>query len=1072
MATLIGDRFFQTAAGWHDLTTGRLVSLRVGTPPADVARRQQHCRSVFDRIPLCGRRLIDYGPTGQTGWFEAWDHGGDDRMTTPHAMSEPALRRITRPAVAELVQIAEGASHHGVERVTIAAPRGGGLHVALNDVARELRALGFVIVRADAPLPSSIRRHLLHRHLVLLSLTQNAHAAAVGWAAKLAATSSRGHLLLERVTDGGATAGRSVCLSSCAREELMAAFDRGNATMSDDQLVVAVQHAEGWPGRFVAALNSARHDGRVMVSMAREAASPMWSDAAVSAWPVSLSIAGSGAAALALGDRTALVNGVHDRGEPPDARLDRAMACRRRGRLAAGERWLVASVEAQRRRGNRDEALRMVETWVPRLLASGRWQRAASLATRALRDTTDPAARAGLARAAGWAYLEGAALCRAEACVETASCIDLLLHGRVTSATAALRAATRLWQGRWREGRSELAALPREAEVNEELTAWQSLLEWADDRDHPPRHRVASTGGTRAWWAWAAAVMRASDMSTEQLTAMLKSASDVPDRWRHVIEAQAWIEAGDVDHARRIIRARPLRQATHRGLAECAAVAIRHAVGLAVEADRRWLDAVVARERMRGVGRWGQGRSDMQMLQDVTKLLEIVQGAEDEHAGLRAVCQWAVDAGGADRCAVVSAPTGDVVAGDALEHIGVARAHVRTWLDHPAAKLEESDALAHARAPIRYGGSPVGLILAVTSRARARALFDAVQAAGAVCGALLRARLDAINSAARTDGLARDILGGSSAIESVRSAVARAAAAPFPVVVEGESGTGKELVARALHRLSPRRDRTFAALNCAALTDELVEAELFGHARGAFTHAVNARAGLFEEAHQGTLFLDEVGDLSPRAQAKLLRVLQEGEIRRVGENDARAVDVRVVAATNRPLAQLAAEGRFREDLMFRLSVVRITVPPLRDRPGDLPELAAAFWRIAARRVGTRAMLGPDALAALAQMSWPGNVRQLQNAMAAIAVAAPNAGRVTARLVRQVLEGLCDARLPGGTQVIVPLEEARRQVERQLVTAALARYTGSRTAAAEALGLSRQGLSKAVRRLGLAHAGVA
>jgi transcriptional regulator with GAF, ATPase, and Fis domain len=239
----------------------------------------------------------------------------------------------------------------------------------------------------------------------------------------------------------------------------------------------------------------------------------------------------------------------------------------------------------------------------------------------------------------------------------------------------------------------------------------------------------------------------------------------------------------------------------------------------------------------------------------------------------------------------------------------------------------------------------------------------------------------------------------------------------------------------------------------------LIEAELFGHTRGAFTGAVGERAGLFEDADGGTLFLDEIGELSARAQAKLLRVLQDGEVRRVGENLSRRVDVRIIAATNRRLEQEAAAGRFRSDLRFRLDVIRIEVPPLRDRASDVPLLASRFWTEAAGRVGSRATLGAEAVAALARYEWPGNVRELQNVIAWIAVQSPHRGRVgPAALPAHI------ARTAASEHTT--FEAARQEFERRFVQGALAKADGQRARAAAALGITRQGLAKMMRRLGI------
>jgi two-component system response regulator HydG len=280
-------------------------------------------------------------------------------------------------------------------------------------------------------------------------------------------------------------------------------------------------------------------------------------------------------------------------------------------------------------------------------------------------------------------------------------------------------------------------------------------------------------------------------------------------------------------------------------------------------------------------------------------------------------------------------------------------------------------------------------------------------------------------------------------------------------LIHGETGTGKELVARALHRLSPRSERPFLPHNFASIPDTLVESELFGHARGSFTGAHADRAGLFEQASGGTLFLDEIGDASSGVQSRLLRVLQEGEIRRVGDARARRVDVRVVAATHRDLVAAVRAGRFREDLFYRLHVLELSAPPLRDRRDDVPLLAAhVLQRLRDREALSVAGITRGALRRLVAHEWPGNVRELEAVLTRAAHTAPPGAAITeASLGDAVARGTGWVR-----EEPEALRERTRAFEAGVIEHALRRHGGNRTRAARELGLTRQGLWKKLRRL--------
>ncbi|MBK7534854.1 MAG: sigma 54-interacting transcriptional regulator [Myxococcales bacterium] len=289
------------------------------------------------------------------------------------------------------------------------------------------------------------------------------------------------------------------------------------------------------------------------------------------------------------------------------------------------------------------------------------------------------------------------------------------------------------------------------------------------------------------------------------------------------------------------------------------------------------------------------------------------------------------------------------------------------------------------------------------------------------------------------------------------------------VLIQGENGTGKELVARAIHLRSPRRHRGFVATNCSAFNDNLLDSELFGHKRGAFTGAGADKAGLFEVADQGTFFLDEIGDMSPSLQAKVLRLLQDGTYYRVGDTEPRRADVRIIAATHRDLATMVRSGEFREDLYYRINVINVVVPPLRDRRDDLPLLIERFLERLRPSGGASAgspgvqRLSAACIRRMAEYGWPGNVRELENEIERLVVLAGNADTIDADLLTPRIR---DAAPRTGPQNPESLPEAIEALEREMIATALQKHHGNKSRAAQSLQVSRRNLIRLVQKYGL------
>ncbi len=759
------------------------------------------------------------------------------------------------------------------------------------------------------------------------------------------------------------------------------------------------------------------------------------------------------------------------------------------GRRAAGERRLRQAIGAAERRGLREPAVTGALALASALVGRGRPRDALTV--------LEPAARLP-----GGASLDGGPL--ALAAMSARARIDL---GRLDEAEELLRTAAAapvpgddagaravrvelarcLW---WRGGFAEAADLldgdaSRERAGGEEWTDARALALRARaaasvgrlDLAHgcASRARGSAARGARALGAAAAAWVHLAAGDTEAARAAAGAAlsAAVEDRLpmlavtARVLLAEAHRRDGEPAAASLALRVPirllpclpPLLRAKIKlmrdlvaGQAAVKTIVERHITGTGL-AGLVWLVPAAAR----GLAASGGGTSGLAPC--LVDILQACQAAGDEAAVLREACgrlRRDVRAAGV----AVFVPAASEPAVIASDGAGVpSEAAGRAIAAGVAVAPAVRQGPGVEAAPILYAGDVIGAVGVVWPLGAAPVRSAPLAALGPVAAALAPVVASMRASRRAAAGAGPDaLIGTSDALQRVRDAVAQAAPAPFPVLVEGESGSGKELVARALHSRGPRRDRAFVSINCAALPEDLVESELFGHARGAFTGAAGERAGVFEDAHGGTLFLDEIAELSPRAQAKLLRVVQDGEVRRLGESALRRVDARVVAATNRDLRRDVEAGRFRADLLYRLDVVRIRVPPLRDRREDVPPLVEAYWREATGRVGSRAVLAAGTMAALTRYHWPGNVRELQNVLAALAVRCAKRGVVPpTALPPDVSEA------PGEP---LRLDQARRAFEERFVRGALARAGGHHTRAASELGVSRQGLTKLMKRLGI------
>ena len=1068
MADLIADRFLPCGSWQLDLASGAPVRVLVslaGTRSQQTVWSDRCAALARLRHPLLNP-LVDYGAADAHHLFEAYASAPPVRasgrsagrllahasrfleswavpLDAPRAacamrMLVPGPASRARPVgvclqprhvLDVLADALSDAAPGGVIPLAIEGDTGSGLRTAWLLAARAARLAGFVplAARTLAARPW-LAAALAERHVALFVERANGGPAAEA-ALRLGAASTRRHLLLTFGRGAGydARAVRVERMGGSALRAMVYIDHLEGPTMRE--LGQGIHAADGLPGRLVERLRGVHWHSRPAAAMVVHEATPAYVVQRTDTPPPASS--GSGGRRLVRAPaRAAQLVGS--------------------GRHAAAGRLLDRATRVLAARGERDDAARcaVARGWIVRDRGRNAEAERHFDAARTLAGESQTGVRAAIGL--GVIRTDDDRLEQAESLLRSAHAAGLI-GGSPAAADEAHLALARclLWQGR----APEALVLLRDGPGHADEVAHLALTA-----------RVHVAGGAYTAGVEAAAhatiAARASGRPRDQAVAARAM-------------TLARVAVGDIDGARSA--AEDGLRAAAAAHAPLVAFRIRLALlgGCRSGAESTRLQAQLAATIRRGapallrraLAAFGPTPGPQPLtpsapsiagLSDLRDLLESTHAAGDDRAALQAVAGALLERLAAAAVVIAGTDTKPVVRAG------------RPWPGESAvvprcvaggAPVSSDTMPPEYAAPVRYGGETIG---AVACRWSAGAAVDVERAAAACQAAALAAAASLRGLADRAptpeaDPTWENLLGTSPPAGELRRAILSAARAPFPVLVLGESGSGKELVARAIHRLGPRRHRRLCTINCAAISDDLLEAELFGHTRGAFTGATSERAGLFEEADGGTLFLDEVGELTARAQAKLLRVLQDGEVRRVGENMPRRVDTRVVAATNRCLEAEVAAGRFRADLRFRLDVIRIAVPPLRERATDIPALVAHFWEDAATRVGSRATLTPETVAALTRYDWPGNVRELQNAVASLAVHGPRRGRISPGSLPQQLAR--SAALAETT-----FEAARAEFERRYVRAALAQAGGARARAARALGVSRQGLAKMLRRL--------